>query len=83
MISKQALAFFGHTIRASGMEKDTILVRVEGTRRRGKQRTRWLDVLKELAGMSLHQLNETAMNKLEFFRGSPEVTIDLMVLNTR
>ena len=66
MIAKQALTFFGHTIRASGMEKDIMLGRVEGTRRRGRQRTRWLDVLKEFTGMSLHQLNQTAMNRSEW-----------------
>ena len=66
MTAKQALTFFGHTVRASGMEKDIMLGRVEGTRRRGRQRTRWLDVLKEFTGMSLHQLNETAMNRSEW-----------------
>ena len=66
MIAKQALTFFGHTIRARGMEKDIILGTVEGTRRRGSHRTRWLDVLKEFTGMSLHQLNETAMNRSEW-----------------
>ena len=82
MIAKQALTFFGHTIRAGGMEKDIMLGRIEGTKRRGRQRTRWLDVLKEFTGMSLHQLNETAMNRSEwrsFVRGSPEVASDLMV----
>ena len=56
----------GMEIRASGMEKDIMLGRVEGTRRRDGQRTRWLDVLKEFTGMSLHQLNETAMNRSEW-----------------
>ena len=66
MIAKQALTFFGHTIRANGMEKDIMLGGVEGTRRRGKQRTRSLDVLKEVTGMTLHQLNETAVNRSEW-----------------
>ena len=64
-IVKQALTFFGHAIRARGMEKDIMLGKAEETRRRGRQRTRWLDVLKESTGMSLHQLNETAMNRSE------------------
>ena len=59
------------------MEKDIMLGRVEGAK------TRWLDVLKEFTGMSLHQLNENGMNRSEcsedhqnvqnvhLFRGSP------------
>ena len=66
MSAKQALTFFGHTIGTSGMEKDVVLGTVEGTRKRGRQRTRWLDALKELTGMSLHQLDETSMNRSEW-----------------
>ena len=54
MTAIQALTFFGHTIRASRMENDIMLGRVEGTRRQVKQRARWQDVLKKLTGMSLH-----------------------------
>ena len=39
IIVKRVLSFFGHTIPADGMELDSILGKVEGTRRRGKQRT--------------------------------------------
>ena len=63
MIAKQALIFFGHTIRASEVEENIMLGRVQGTRRRGRQRTRWLDVLKESTPMSLHKRKETAMNR--------------------
>ena len=50
-------------MRANGVVKDIILGRVEGTRRRGMQRTRWMDVLKGATGMTLHQLNEKAWNR--------------------
>ena len=48
MIAKQALTFFGHTIRASGMEIDIMLGRAEGTRRRGRQRPRWPDIFERI-----------------------------------
>ena len=62
-----------------------MLGRVEGTRRRGRQITGWLDVLKKLIGMSLHQLNETTMNRSEWglFRRSPDIASDLMALNNK
>ena len=63
MIVNRALTFFGHTIRAGGIEKDIMLGKAERTRR---QRTRWLDLLKELTGMSLYQLKEKAMNRIEW-----------------
>ena len=38
MIIKRDLTFFGHTIGSSGIEKDVMLGKVEGTRRRGRQK---------------------------------------------
>ena len=66
MIDKQALTFFGHTIRASGMEEDIMLGRVEGAGRRGRQRTRLPGELKDVTGMPLHHLNETVMSRSEW-----------------
>ena len=63
-LDKQALTFFRQMIRANGTEKGITLKSVEGVRRQCSQRTRWLDLLKESTGMSLHQLNETAVNRL-------------------
>ena len=63
MIVKQALTFFRHTIRASGMQSDILLKKA---RRRDRERTRWLDALKELTGMPLHQFNEIAINRSEW-----------------
>ena len=50
-------------MQASGIEKDVMLRKVEGTRRRGGQKTRWLDPIKDLAGMTLYELKEAAMNR--------------------
>ena len=66
MIIKRALTFFGHTMRCSGIEKDVTLGKVEGTRRRGRQRTRWLNSLKEITGMTLNELKEKALNRIDW-----------------
>ena len=66
MIIKQALTFFGHTMHASRIEKDVMLGKVEGTRRRGRERTRWLNSLKDVTGMTLYELKEKAMNRMEW-----------------
>ena len=66
MIIKRALTFFGHTMCASGIEKDVILGKVEGTRRRGRQRTRWLSSLKDIIGITLYELKEKATNGMEW-----------------
>ena len=66
MIVRQPLTSSRYTIRAKGMEKDIMLGMVGRTKRRGRQRTRWLDELKEITRMSLQQLNETIMNRSEW-----------------
>ena len=66
MIIKQALTFFGNIMRASGIEKDVMLGKVEGTRRRGRQRTRWLNSLRDITGVTLDVLKEKAMNRMEW-----------------
>ena len=42
---KAALSYFGHVVRAGGMEDDVMLGRMNGARRRGIPRHRWLDTL--------------------------------------
>ena len=55
---KLKLQYFGHLMqRADSMEKTPMLVKIEGRRRRGRQRMRWLD------GMSLGKLWEMVMDK--------------------
>ena len=46
-IRKRQLNFLGHIIRANGLEKDCLLGRVQGRRARGRQRLKFMDVLKE------------------------------------
>ena len=46
---KAALSYFGHVVRAGGMEDDTMLGRMNGARKRGRPRQRWMDTLKGYA----------------------------------
>ena len=45
-VPKAALSYFGHVVRAGGMEDDVMLGRMNGVRRRGRPRQTWLDTLK-------------------------------------
>ena len=45
-VAKAALSYFGHVVRAGGMEDDVILGRINGARKRGRPRQRWLDTHK-------------------------------------
>ena len=44
-VPKAELSYFGHVVRAGGMEDDVMLGRMNGARRRGRPRQRWLDTL--------------------------------------
>ena len=49
-MTKAALSYFGHEVRAGGMEDDVMLGRMNGARKRGRPRQRWLDTLKGYVG---------------------------------
>ena len=54
---KLKLQYFGHLMRtADSMEKTLMLGKIEGRRRRGRQRMRWLDGIIDLRDMSLSKL---------------------------
>ena len=56
---KLKLQYFGHLMqRASSLEKTLMLGKIEGRRRRGEQRMRWLDGIIDSLGMSLSKLRE-------------------------
>ena len=74
---KLKLQYFGHLMqRADSLEKTLMLGKIEGKRRRGQQRMKWLDSITDSKGINLSKLQETVK-----LRGASRAEVHRVVKN--
>ena len=74
-ITQLKLRYFGHVMRTNGtLEQDIMIGQVDGCRRQGRPRLRWMDSIKENTGFGLEKLKEVVKDRNKWHRLVEEKT---------
>jgi len=83
-ILRLKLCYFGHAMRAErSLERDIMLGQVEGQRKQGKPRMRWLDSIKEATGLRLEDLRGAVQDRKKWHTLVEETTRNRVCTNVK